>query len=103
MEGHRSPKRRRFLVTCELREASWSAPALWRFGNGANERRRALAKSMLACFATLLRPWTGALRRLGENCRYQNQFEMDEIRNEICFDVRPHLKSSPPGEEITIG
>ena len=67
------------------REASWSAPAPWRFGNGANERRRALAKPMPACFATLLRPGTGALRRSGEtsapgdeNCRCQNQFGMDD-------------------------
>ena len=61
-----------------MREASWSAPALWRFGNGANERRRALAKPMPACFATLLRPGTGTLRRSGENCRCQIDFGMDD-------------------------
>jgi hypothetical protein len=66
VEGHRSPKRKRLPVTCQSREASWSAPALWRFGSGANERRRALAKPMPACFATLLRPGTGALRLPGE-------------------------------------
>jgi hypothetical protein len=25
------------------------------------------------------------------------------LAEEICFDARPHLLSSPPGEEITIG
>ncbi len=50
-----------------------------------HERRRALAKPMPACFATLLRPGTGALRRSGEtfapgeeNFRYRNHFGMDD-------------------------
>ena len=33
---------------------------------------------MPACFATLLRPGTGALWRSGKNCRYQNHFAMDD-------------------------
>jgi hypothetical protein len=50
-----------------------------------HKRRRAFAKPMPACFVTLLRPGTGALRRSGEtsapgeeNRRCQNQFGMDD-------------------------
>jgi hypothetical protein len=38
----------------------WPSPA-----TAMHERRRALAKPMPACFATLLRPGTGALRQSG--------------------------------------
>ena len=47
----------------------WPSPA-----TAMHERRRTLAKSMPACFAALLRPGTGALRRSGEYRRCQNQF-----------------------------
>jgi hypothetical protein len=30
-------------------------------------------------------------------------FGMDDCRNEFCLDARPHLLSSPPGEEIPAG
>ena len=33
----------------------------------------------------------------------RNHFGMADWRKEVCFYTRPHLKSSPPGEEITIG
>jgi len=39
----------------------WPSPA-----TAMHERRRALAKPMPACFAALLRPGTGALRRPGK-------------------------------------
>jgi len=38
--GRGSPKRKAIAMTHELREASWSAPVLWRFGKGRGLSRR---------------------------------------------------------------
>jgi hypothetical protein len=55
------------------------------------ERRRALAKPMPACFATLLRPGTGALRRSGENCRCQNHFGMGDAGS-VAFEMKKYTE-----------
>jgi hypothetical protein len=43
-EGRRSPRRKAFACGLRMREASWSAPALWRFQGGDKDFIVAISK-----------------------------------------------------------